>query len=107
MYGTGVIKQFLIRLIAYPSIVLVAVAYGLSAYSIYAHVMQTWSSDDPRMILPGSGLLGLVGGGLLGVVGFWFRKQMSKLEDIGVLVAATCGVALLPASIIVSLVLDK
>jgi hypothetical protein len=72
----------IVRVLAYLHIPLVLLAYWMCGYGAYAYVFNTWDIDDPRMLMPAAGILGLYPGIVLSVVIVMFRKRMAVLFQI-------------------------
>jgi hypothetical protein len=84
------------RIFAYVIALHVLLAYALVAYAIYAHVWQTWSGDDPRMIIPGMAFISLIAGTALAALTWIFRRRLSSIEAGTLGLVAAAGLLLLP-----------
>jgi len=85
------------RIFAYLIALHVLFTYTIVAYAIYAHVWQTWSADDPRMIIPGMAFISLIAGAALALLTWIFRRRLPSIEARILSLMAAAGLLLLPA----------
>jgi len=94
------------RVFAYPVSALILLAYGIVGYAVYAHVNHTWLSDDPRMLIPGTGFLAIIPGVVLLAFSIAYRQRMPKFEFCALTTVAVLGVLLLPGVFGAALLFD-
>jgi hypothetical protein len=74
----------------------ILLAWGLSAYGIYAHVYHTWPTNDPLILLPGSAFAALVPSVLFSIAVLLFRARLSGTVVRSLIFFAFTGFLLLP-----------
>jgi hypothetical protein len=90
---------------AYLAAVLVLLAYAAVGYALYAYRFNTWSYDDPRMLIPGAGITAFLPAVALMAFSVVYRRRLLEYEFRALAIIALLGVAILPVIFASSLIL--